>query len=179
MCFTILSSEGSRITWDHEENVEGIKDTSKLAKANLGNLKSKRCHRKFHCRHVASVLRKKMLNQTDTLPTTSEIAIKRTTKTNQTKQTKKPKTNQPSTPIKTSKTNKKDKTKPAKKNTSILCKTLIARFQNIEMKLLKVDEKKLLESCIQQLFVLCLKEGIDESWRYLFCYCNFIVLLMI
>lgn len=26
MYFTILGSQGSRIIWDHEENMEGIKD---------------------------------------------------------------------------------------------------------------------------------------------------------
>lgn len=39
---------------------------------------------------------------------------------------------------------------------------LIARVQNIEMKLLKVDEKDYYKAAFrQQLFVLCCKEGID------------------
>lgn len=39
---------------------------------------------------------------------------------------------------------------------------LIARVQNIEMKLLKVDEKDYYKAAFrQQLFVLCRKEGID------------------
>lgn len=47
MCFAVLSSQGSRIIWGHEENVEGIKDTSKLAKADLGHIKKKEVAENF------------------------------------------------------------------------------------------------------------------------------------
>lgn len=99
MCFAILGSQGSRVIWGHEENVEGIKNISKLAK--------ERSRRKLWCRHVASILRKEILNQPDTLPTSSEITIKRQYQKQPNKQTN---------PIKTNKqTKRQDKTKTAKK----------------------------------------------------------------
>lgn len=107
-----------------------------------------------------------MLNQPDTLPTSSEITTKKA------KPTKPKPTNQPTnqkTPTKNPNQNKqtnKQKTRPnqTKRSTSISYNTLIARLQNIEMKLVQVDAKIIGKLYSDSRFLLSvLKKGFTKA----------------